>query len=73
VRVQNYRIGDGPDLERASLHGAATVSEGVVALQDDFAGCNQVVECVDGFSVLSLYITLLVGMKIWTKNDLRLQ
>lgn len=36
--MQNSRIENTPDLERAIFHGAATVGEGVVALQDDFAG-----------------------------------
>ena len=52
--MQNSGIGSISDLERAILHGAATVSEGIVALHDNFAGCNQIVECVDGISVLPL-------------------
>lgn len=36
--MRNPRIESTLDLERATLHGAATVGEGVVALQDDFVG-----------------------------------
>jgi hypothetical protein len=36
--VRNSRRENTLDLERATFHGAATVGEGVVALQNDFAG-----------------------------------
>jgi hypothetical protein len=66
--VRSSRIENTPDLKRATLHGAATVSEGVVALQDDFAGRDQIVERVDGFGVLSLFGDLLVGIKVWSRT-----
>jgi len=36
--VINSTTENTPDLKCATLHGAATVSEGVVALQNEFAG-----------------------------------
>jgi hypothetical protein len=60
MRIQNSSTGSIPDLERATLHGAATVGERVIAFQDDFAGRDQVVERVDGFCVLSLYDIVMV-------------